>query len=419
MKLTIVGGGSTYTPELIDGLVRLRDRIDVTEIALQDVSAERLDVLAAMSRRMLSAGGHPAAVTTHTDIAPAAEGAQIVLVQLRVGGQAARLQDETLPLRCDCLGQETTGAGGLAKALRTVPVMLDVAERVRAVNPDAWLIDFTNPVGIVTRALLTAGHTRVVGLCSSAMVFQRHFAKVLGVEPSRIALDHVGLNHLTWERRVLLDGEDVLPRLLGEHGEEVAPATGLPIGLLRRLGTVPSYYLHYYYAHDEVVAGQQANGVRAQEVMEIEGRLLSTYADESVTAKPELLTRRGGAFYSEAALDLMASLRAGDGRAHVVNVRNGATLPFLSEDSVIEVPATVGADGPVPLPSAPVEPLLAGLIANVTAYEHLALEAAVHGGRDRVFRALLAHPLVGQYAVADRLTDLLLEANRAYLPWAV
>ncbi|WP_329238239.1 6-phospho-beta-glucosidase [Actinoallomurus sp. NBC_01490] len=418
MKLTIVGGGSTYTPELIDGLVRMRDRLDVTEVALQDVSAGRLDVLAAMSRRMLAAGGHPASVTTHTDLAPAAEGADIVLVQLRVGGQAARLQDETLPLRCDCLGQETTGAGGLAKALRTVPVMLDVAERVRAVNPSAWIIDFTNPVGIVTRALLQAGHTRVVGLCSAAVVFQRHFAKVLGVDPSRLTLDHVGLNHLTWERRVLLDGVDVLPRLLGEYGERVAPATGLPVDLVRRLGTVPSYYLHYYYAHDEVVAEQKANGVRAQEVMEIEGRLLEAYADSSVTTKPELLTRRGGAFYSEAALDLMASLRDGDGRTHVVNLRNGSTLPFLPEDAVIEVPATVGADGPAALPVAPVEPLLSGLIAHVTAYEHLALEAAVHGGRDRVFRALLAHPLVGRHAVADRLTELLLEANRAHLPWA-
>jgi 6-phospho-beta-glucosidase len=416
MKLTIVGGGSTYTPELVDGLVRMR--LDVSEIALQDVSAERLTVLAAMSRRMLAAGGHPARVTTHTDLAAAADGADVVLVQLRVGGQAARLQDETLPLRCDCLGQETTGAGGLAKALRTVPVMLDVAERVRAVNPDAWIIDFTNPVGIVTRALLQAGHSRVVGLCSAAVVFQRHFAGVLGVEPDRLTLDHVGLNHLTWERRVLLDGTDVLPSLLGEYGEKVAPATGLPVELLRRLGTVPSYYLHYYYAHDEVVAGQQANGVRAQEVMEIEGRLLAAYADETVTAKPELLTRRGGAYYSEAALDLMASLRDGDGRTHVVNLRNGTTLPFLPADAVVEVPATVTAAGPVALPVAPVEPLLSGLIANVTAYEHLALDAAVRGGRDRVFRALLAHPLVGQYAVADRLTGLLLEANRAHLPWA-
>jgi 6-phospho-beta-glucosidase len=418
MKLTIVGGGSTYTPELIDGLVRMRGRLDVTEIALHDVSAERLSVLAAMSRRMLTAGGHPAVVTTHTDLAPAADGAAIVLVQLRVGGQAARLQDETLPLRCDCLGQETTGAGGLAKALRTVPVMLDVAERVRAVNPDAWLIDFTNPVGIVTRALLQAGHEKVVGLCSAAVVFQRHFARVLDVDPARLTLDHVGLNHLTWERRVLLDGIDVLPDLLGKYGEKVAPATGLPVDLIRRLGTVPSYYLHYYYEHDAVVADEKANGVRAQEVMEIEGRLLAEYADERVTTKPELLTRRGGAFYSEAALDLMASLRDGDGRRHVVNLRNGTTLPFLPPDSVIEVPATVTADGPVAEPLAPVEPLLSGLIAHVTAYEHLALEAAVQGGRDRVFRALLAHPLIGQHAVADRLTDLLLEANRGYLPWA-
>jgi 6-phospho-beta-glucosidase len=417
MKLTIIGGGSTYTPELMDGLVRMRDRLQVTEVALHDVSADRLGVLAAMSRRMLTAGGHPAAVTTHTDDRPAAEGAGVVLVQLRVGGQAARLQDETLPLRCDCLGQETTGAGGLAKALRTVPVMLDVAERVREVNPDAWLIDFTNPVGIVTRALLQAGHRRVVGLCSAAVVFRQHFAKVLGVAPERLSLDHVGLNHLTWERRVLLDGTDVLPRLLTEYGDRVAPATGLPADVLRRIGTVPSYYLHYFYGHDEVVAEQKARGVRAQEVMEIEARLLEQYADESVTAKPELLTRRGGAFYSEAALDLMAALREGDGSVHVVNVANGSTLPFLPPDAVIEVPATVTGEGPVTEPVSPVEPLIAGLVAHVTAYEHLALEAAVHGGRERVFRALLAHPLIGRHTVADRLTDLILAANRPHLAW--
>ncbi|MGW0086717.1 6-phospho-beta-glucosidase [Streptomyces sp. NPDC003393] len=418
MKLTIIGGGSTYTPEIVDGLIRLRDRLPVTELALQDVSQDRLGVLAGMTRRMLSAGGHPAAVTTHTDLRPAVEGADIVLVQLRVGGQTARLRDETLPLRCDCLGQETTGAGGLAKALRTVPVMLDIAARVRAVNPTAWLIDFTNPVGIVTRALLQAGHHRVVGLCSAAAVFQRHFAKVLGVTPDRITLDHVGLNHLTWERRVLLDGTDVLPRLLAEHADRVAPATGLPAGLVRRLGTVPSYYLHYYYSHDEVVARQQKDGVRAQEVMEIEDELLARYADEQVATKPELLTRRGGAFYADAALDLMASLQGGDGRTHVVNLRNGTTLPFLPADAVIEVPATVGENEAVALPVEPLEPLIAGLVAHVTAYEHLALDAAVHGGRDRVFRALLAHPLIAQHDVADRLTDLILAANRDHLPWA-
>ncbi|GAA4573786.1 6-phospho-beta-glucosidase [Micromonospora coerulea] len=418
MKLTIIGGGSTYTPEIVDGLVRLRRQLDITELALQDVSADRLAVLAAMSRRMLAAGDHLATVSTHTDIASAADGADIVLVQLRVGGQAARLQDETLPLQCDCLGQETTGAGGLAKALRTVPVMLQVAKEVRAVNPTAWLIDFTNPVGIVTRALLEAGHERVVGLCSAAVVFQQHFAKVLDVAPQRITLDHVGLNHLTWERRVLLDGTDVLPQLLAEHGDRVARATGLPTELVRRLGTVPSYYLHYYYAHDEVVAEQKTHGVRAQEVMEIESQLLAQYADEQVTGKPDLLSRRGGAYYSQAALDLMASLRRGDSRVHVLNVRNSSALPFLPPDAVVEVAATITPDGAVAQPVEPVEPLIAGLIAHVTAYEQLALEAAVHGGRKRVFRALLAHPLIGQHAIADRLTDLLIAGNREHLPWA-
>jgi 6-phospho-beta-glucosidase len=401
MKLAVVGGGSTYTPELIDGFARLRDTLPIEELVLVDPAADRLDLVGGLARRIFAKQGHPGRIVTTADLESGVEGADAVLLQLRVGGQAARNQDETWPLECGCIGQETTGAGGLAKALRTVPVMLDVVKQVRAANPTAWVVDFTNPVGIVTRALLQAGHERVVGLCSAAAVFQRHFAGILGVEPDRIALDHVGLNHLTWERRVLLDGEDVLPRLLDEEADRVAPATGLPAQLVRRLGTVPSYYLHYYYAHDEVVATQQEQGVRAQEVMEIERELLAQYADERVTGKPELLSRRGGASYSEAALDLMASLHAGDGRTHILNVRNGRTLPFLPEDSVIEVPATVTREEVVPLAAEPVEPLLAGLIAHVTGYERLALEAAVHGGRDRVFRALLAHPLIGQHAVAD------------------
>jgi 6-phospho-beta-glucosidase len=326
--------------------------------------------------------------------------------------------DETLPLRCGCVGQETTGAGGLAKALRTVPVVLEIADVVRREAPGAWIVDFTNPVGIVTRALLDAGH-RAIGLCNVAIGLQRRFAATLGVEPARVSLCHVGLNHLSWERAVFLDGRDVLPSLLAGHAEEIAADVGLRAGLLRRLGSVPSYYLRYFYAHDEVVAEQRAKPSRAAEVAAMERRLLAMYADPAVVTKPELLSERGGAFYSEAAVALIASLLGDRGDTQVVNVRNGGTLPFLDPEAVIEVPATVSASGAAPLPVTPVEPLYAGLIAHVSAYETLALRAALHGGADRVRDALLAHPLVGQDAVAQELTGLLLEANRGHLPWAV
>ncbi|MEU8316967.1 6-phospho-beta-glucosidase [Nonomuraea sp. NPDC048881] len=416
MRLAVIGGGSTYTPELIDGFARLRDELPLTEIALIDPDATRLDLVAGVSRRMLRRAGHPAKVIATADVAEGVAGADAVLFQLRVGGQTARNVDETLPLECGCVGQETTGAGGLAKALRTVPVVLELAEQVRAHAPDAWIVDFTNPVGIVTRALLDAGH-RAIGLCNVAIGFQRRFARHLGVPPERVALGHVGLNHLTWERSVVVDGVDVLPRLLAEHGQELADDIGLPVGLLRRLQVVPSYYLRYFYAHDLVVSEQRAKPSRAAEVAAMEQQLLELYADPAVDTKPELLDKRGGAYYSEAAVALIASLLGDRGDVQVVNTRNDGTLPFLRDETVIEVPARVSASGAAPLPVDPVEPLYAGLIANVSAYEELALDAALHGGADRVRNALLAHPLIGQEAVADELTGLLLAANERYLPW--
>ncbi|GAB2809012.1 6-phospho-beta-glucosidase [Actinoallomurus bryophytorum] len=418
MKLCVVGGGSTYTPELVDGIARLRDTLPVSELALVDPDERRLELVGGFSRRIFARYGHPGVIRTTTVLDEGVEGAGAVLLQLRVGGQAARHVDETLPLTCGCIGQETTGAGGLAKALRTVPLVLDIADRVAELAPDAWIVDFTNPVGIVTRALLDAGH-RAVGLCNVAIGFQRRFAKTLGVPASDIQLGHVGLNHLTWERSVLLRGEDVLPQLLDRHAEELASGIGLPPALLRRLGVVPSYYLRYFYEHDAVVAEQLSAPSRAEEVTAIEERLLEMYADPALDEKPTLLEERGGAYYSEAAVDLVASLSADRGDVQVVNVRNGDRLPFLPAEAVIEVPARITAAGADPLPVDPVEPLYAGLIAHVTAYEELAIEAALKGGVDRVTDALLAHPLIGQVSMATDLADRLVTANAAYLHWAV
>ncbi|NUT56916.1 MAG: 6-phospho-beta-glucosidase [Thermoleophilia bacterium] len=418
MKLAVVGAGSTYTPEVIDGIVRLRDSFQVDALALHDLDEQRLAVVGGLAGRMLERAAYPLDLELTTRLEQAVEGADAVLIQIRVGGQAARIVDESVPLACGCLGQETTGFGGLAKALRTVPVVLGLAERVRELAPDAWIVDFTNPVGIVTKALLDEGH-RAVGLCSAAVVFQKHFARILEVEPERVELDHVGLNHLTWELGVRLDGEDVLPRLLGEHVARVAPATGLPPELLGRLGSVPSYYLHYFYEHDAVVEHQREHVSRAEEVARIERELLEQYADESLTEKPALLAQRGGAGYSEAAVELVASLFvSGGGGRHVVNHRNGGTLPFLDDDAVIEVPARVQPERVEPLPMPALSPVERGLVAHVSAYEELALDAALRGGRERVFRALLAHPLVGQAEVAEKLTDRMIDANREYLAWA-
>ncbi len=416
LKIAVVGGGSTYTPELIDGFARLRDALPLAELVLIDPAADRLELVGGLARRIFAKQGHPGRISWTSDVDTGVDGADAVLLQLRVGGQAARNQDETWPLECGCVGQETTGAGGLAKALRTVPVVLDIAERIRRRNPDAWIVDFTNPVGIVTRALLSRGH-KAVGLCNVAIGFQRKFARLLGIAPERVELEHVGLNHLTWERAVRVDGEDVLPRLITEHGAAIAEDLHMPRSLVERLGVVPSYYLRYYYQHDEVVEELRSKPSRAAEVAAIEKQLLEMYGDPSLDEKPELLGKRGGAFYSEAAVALTSALLGDTGDVQIVNTVNNGTLPFLPDDAVIEVPATVGAGGAKPLPVRPLEPLYSGLIANVTAYEHLALEAALKGGRDRIFEALLAHPLIGQIAYADRLTDELIAHNREHLTW--
>jgi 6-phospho-beta-glucosidase len=400
MKLAVIGAGSTYTPELVSHLSEL----PVDEVALHDIDAERLEVVAGLAQRMLARQGYTGSLVQTGDLDRAVDGASFVLLQIRVGGQQARLRDETVPLRCGCIGQETTGAGGFAKAMRTVPVVLDIAERAA---PDAWIVDFTNPVGIVTRALLDAGH-RAVGLCNVAIGFQRSFASLLGVAPERVEVDQVGLNHLTWIRAVRVDGTDVLPELVSAHGDAIAEEIELPRRILDDLGAVPSYYLHYFYAHDRVLAEQRDGIPRAQTVAEIERELLEMYRDPSLNEKPALLDQRGGAHYSEAAVGLVRSLLAGDGAVHEVDTRNGSTIAGLAPDDVVEVPARIGADGPSPLLQEPLAPELLGLVQHVAAYERLAAEAAVTRDPVRARNALLAHPLVGQIDQVDQLVETLL-----------
>src|ERR687887_136249 len=349
MKLAVVGGGSTYTPELVAGLASERERLDLRELVLQDIDPKRREV-----------------------------------------------------------------AGGLGKALRTVPVVVQIGERVRELAaPDAWIVDFTNPVGIVVRGLLDAGH-RAVGLCNVAIGFQRVIARMLEVEPERVLVDQVGLNHLTWVRAVRFDGKDVLPELLAEHGDELA--IDFPRELLERLGSIPSYYLRYFYFHDEILERQHTERPRAAEVQEIERELLELYRDPNLTTKPMLLERRGGAYYSDAATQLVASLATGDGAVQVVDVRNNGTLEGLADDDVVEVPARIDSTGSPPLAQPPLAPELLGLVQHVAAYERLAAQAAVTGDRDLVYKALLTHPLIGQHPQALQLTESLLAAGREHLP---
>jgi 6-phospho-beta-glucosidase len=404
VKLAVIGAGSTYTPELVSRVTGL----PVEELALHDIDHDRLQIVGGLARRMLGRAGYGGGLTVTGDLDAALDGASFVLLQIRVGGQQARLHDETVPLRCGCIGQETTGAGGFAKAMRTVPVVLELAERtIERAAPGAWIVDFTNPVGIVTRALLDAGH-RAIGLCNVAIGFQRRFAKALGIAPERVLIDQVGLNHLTWIRAVHIDGEDRLGALLADYGDELAAELELPRRLLDDLGAIPSYYLRYFYGHDAVLAEQRDGVPRAQTVAEIERELLAMYRNEALDTKPDLLDQRGGAYYSDAAMGLVGSLISGDGAVHVVDTRNAGTLHGLAADDVVEVPARVTHNGAQPLPQRPLAPELLGLVQHVAAYERLTVQAATTGDPVLARKALLAHPLVGQTAkVDDLLEDLL------------
>jgi 6-phospho-beta-glucosidase len=403
MKIAVIGAGSTYTPELVAGLADL----ELDELTLHDIDAQRLEIVGGLAGRMLKRAGFRGRLELTGDLDGAVDGADFVLVQIRVGGQAARLHDETAPLPCGCIGQETTGAGGFAKAMRTVPVVLEIADRVRELaGPDAWIVDFTNPVGIVTRSLLDAGH-RAVGLCNVAINFQRYFARLLEVEPGRVVVDQVGLNHLTWVRAVWVDGRDALPDLLAAHGDELGDEVQLPRRLLDELGAPPSYYLRYFYAHDAVLAEQLDGVPRAATVAEIERGLLELYRDPELDEKPALLEQRGGAFYSEAATGLVRSLLHGTGEVHEVDIRNDGTLAGLADDDVVEVPARIDSGRPAPLPQGPLAPELLGLVQHVAAYERLTAEAAVTRDPVTAKKALLAHPLIAQYELSEELLERL------------
>jgi 6-phospho-beta-glucosidase len=416
VKIAVIGGGSTYTPELIEGLLNRTEKLPVDELVLHDIDAERLAVVGGLAGRMLSHGGWSGRLQLTDDVELAADGARFVLMQLRIGGQAARLVDETLPLRFGTIGQETTGAGGFAKALRTIPVVLEIADIVaRRAEPDAWIVDFTNPVGMVTQALLDAGH-RALGLCNVAITLHRNLAARLGVTPERVQLEHVGLNHLSWIRGVLVDGVDRLPELLDGQGAEIAIEMDVPLDAFRRLGAIPSYYLRYFYAFDAVLAKQRTGQNRAREVIDIESRLLDLYRDPALAEKPALLADRGGAFYSEAAAQLLEALQTGSGDVQVVDLRNGRAIAELPDDAVVEVAARIGRDGAHPLPQRPLPEELRQIIGQVKTYESLTIEAARNGDRDRARAALAANPLVGGRVEVEPLLDALLEANRSMLP---
>jgi 6-phospho-beta-glucosidase len=416
VKLTIIGAGSSYTPELIDGLIRHYDALPVRDVALMDIQPDRLATLAGLTERMIARSGLPVAVTRTTDRTVALRDADFVNCLIRVGGMAARIQDERIPLRYDVVGQETTGPGGMMKALRTIPVMLSLAEEIATVCPDAWLINYTNPSGIIAEALGKYGGIRFVGLCSGPDAWIAEILRRMGVDASRASVDWLGLNHLGFAVRVTVDGRDATEEAI----EAVADDWAVDGDCIRALGAIPASYLSYYFHHQRIVSDYQApdHRTRGEVVQEIERELLRQYADPQLDHKPPLLRKRGGGGYADVAFATMEAIAHNTGERQIVQVLNQGALDGLPDDASVEVPCVVDQAGPHSIRMGEIPPSIRGLIQAVKAYESLTVEAAVAQSRNLARQALLAHPLTPDWETTVALLDDLLAANRPWIPWA-
>jgi len=418
LKICVIGGGSTYTPELIDGFIKGQEELPVERITLMDINPQRLEIVGGLAGRLLEAAGSEIELRLSTDRRQALEGADFALTQIRVGGMQARIRDERIPLKYGVVGQETTGPGGFAKALRTIPVMLDIAADIAQVASGARLINFTNPSGIITEAVSKYTDVGVIGLCNGPIGALRGIAAGLGVEPERVRLDYVGLNHLSWIRGVYVDGRDVTDEVMeGAIARAREGESPFALELLEMLWMLPSYYLNYYYNTDQVVAEMQAAGkTRGEVVLEVEGGLLEMYKDPALVTKPNLLEQRGGAYYSRVAVALIHALAADTGEVQIVNTLNRGAIPDLPADVVVEVPCVIDGRGAHPLATDPPPECIRGLMQAVKAYEELTVKAGGEGDERAALQALNAHPLVPSFAVAQHLWADIKEANAEELP---
>jgi 6-phospho-beta-glucosidase len=426
MKVAVIGGGSTYTPELLSGFLDRADRLPIAELWLMDVDPERLAVVGGFAQRMAAARNAPFKVVLSTDRRAAVAGAQYVLTQLRVGGMLARRNDEHLGRRHGLIGQETTGVGGMAKALRTIPVILGIAADMRELAaPGALLVNFTNPAGLVTEALSRhAPEVAAVGVCNipqgvaRTIIGQLERAFGTTIDPERTALDTLGLNHLSWHRGFTVDGEDVWPQVIEATLAELRsrPAPGWEADYIASLRMLPNYYLGYYHDTATKLAEQASSESRADQVIAIEAELLRQYAEPERSEPPPGLMQRGGAYYSTVATQLLDAHANDRGEVHVVNVPHRGAVPGWPADWVLELPCRVDAAGIHPLPAEPLPPVAFGLLAHVKAYELLTAEAAVTGDRRLAYQALLAHPLGPRAGEAQAVLDDMLATNRAFLP---
>lgn len=425
LKIVVIGGGSSYTPEIIEGFISQYKDLPVGEIWLVDIpqGEHKLNIVGNLAKRMVEKSGLPIEVHLTLDRREALKGADFVSTQMRVGLLEARIWDETIPLKYGVIGQETTGPGGMMKALRTIPALIEVAKDMEELCPDAWLLNFTNPAGMVTEAVMKYSSIKTIGLCNAPIGMQKWLMKTYQVPAEKIFTEFVGLNHLHWITQVRVDGESKLQELLddreGYSAKNVEQMSWNP-AFIRSLGAIPSYYLKYYYLTDEMlkeqIASSKEQGTRAQVVKQVEDELFELYRNPDLKEKPKQLEKRGGAYYSEAAVNLMKSLFNDAKDIQTLNVRNGKTLDFLPEDSCIEVNCLITGQGPIPLPVSHVPEAAIGLIRAVKSYEILTIEAAVTGDKGIALQALAHHPLITSINTAEKILNEMLEQNKSYLP---
>lgn len=430
LKMVTIGGGSSYTPELIEGLIKRTQTLPISELWLVDIEEGRkkLEIIADLARRMLKKAGAAIEIHTTLDRREALTGADFVTAQIRVGGLSGRIADERIPLSQGMIGQETNGAGGLFLGLRTIPVILEIAKEMESLCPEAWLVNFSNPSGMVTEAMLRySENRRFIGLCNVPLGMRMAIAAALDADPGRVRMDQAGLNHMVFGLRTYLDGKDVSKKVLAileERGDAISMNNVPPIPWTSEfsgaLGVVPCPYLRYYVKRDEVLSELLAEfrrgETRAEVVQRLEAELFELYRDPSLAIKPSQLEKRGGAYYSDAACDLIDSIYNDRRDVQTVNTRNRGAIPSLSFDAAVEVSSMITSEGPVPLCVGELPPAVMGLVAQIKSFERQAALAAVTGDYRAGLLALALNPLSGSDAAAMRVFDELLEAHRAYLP---
>jgi len=428
VKIAIIGGGSAYTPGLIEGLLKIRHEVPWQEICLMDIAEDKLGVVGAVVAKMLRAVDSTIRVSTTMNRVEAIVGSQFVLCQIRVGGLAGRVIDEKIPLKFGVIGQETVGPGGFAMALRTLPVMLDIARDIERHAPDAWLINYANPSGMV--AALLAKHTpiKAVSICDVPIGVQYFLADALGVAHHKVKLDYLGLNHLGWFRRIFLEGKDITPlihhtiqtkdilALLPSSDGKTVEETKMMLRIYDKLGVIPSPYLQYYYLTRESLAKQQQEvQTRGEVVQGIEKELLTHFAEVAQSEDVKLWKSRGGAWHSELMVNILSSIHNDKGEEYIVNVLNRGSVPGMAAGSCVEIPCIVDKRGARPMPvEAPSLDML-GLMQVVAAYEALTVEAALEGSYKKALLALNLNPVVPSLEVAEQILKAYIAAHEGQI----